>query len=277
MAIQLATKYLPLVDELFTTESKKSLVTNNDFDWTGAKTVKVYKVSTSEMNDYDRPGTGVHWSRYGEVKGLDAVTEEFTMTKDRSFTFAIDKLDTDETVQQLQAASALARQLREVVVPEIDSYVYGVMTTNAGTKPTAKELTKDNIFTEILTANNTLDNAEVPETGRYLIVTPDIYVLLKQDKNVFMETNIANEMRLRGVVAMIDGLSIIKVPANRLPAKFGFMLAHAVATVAPTKLEDYKIHQDPPGISGALVEGRINYDAFVLDNKVKAIYYQATT
>lgn len=85
MAIQLATKYLPLVDELFTTESKKSLVTNNDFDWTGAKTVKVYKVSTSEMNDYDRPGTGVHWSRYGEVKGLDAVTQEFTMTKDRSF------------------------------------------------------------------------------------------------------------------------------------------------------------------------------------------------
>ncbi len=277
MAIQLATKYLPLVDELFTTESKKSLVTNNDFDWTGAKTVKVYKVSTSEMNDYDRPGTGVHWSRYGEVKGLDAVTEEFTMTKDRSFTFAIDKLDTDETVQQLQAASALARQLREVVVPEIDSYVYDVMTANAGTKPAAKELTKDNIFTEILTANNTLDNAEVPETGRYLIVTPDIYVLMKQDKNIIMETNIANEMRLRGVVAMIDGLSVIKVPANRLPAKFGFMVAHAVATVAPTKLEDYKIHQDPPGISGALVEGRINYDAFVLDNKVKAIYYQATT
>lgn len=151
------------------------------------------------------------------------------------------------------------------------------MTTNAGTKPDAKELTKTNIFTEILTANNTLDNAEVPETGRYLIVTPDIYVLMKQDVNIIMETNIANEMRLRGVVAMIDGLSVIKVPANRLPAKFGFMLAHAVATVAPTKLEDYKIHQDPPGISGALVEGRINYDAFVLDNKVKAIYYQATT
>ncbi|SCI20109.1 Uncharacterised protein [uncultured Clostridium sp.] len=83
-------------------------------------------------------------------------------------------------------------------------------------------------------------------------------------------------MRLKGVIGMLDGASVIKVPANRLPSAFGFMLAHPSATVAPTKLEDYKIHQDPPGISGDLVEGRIVYDAFVLDNKTKAIYYQAT-
>ena len=52
------------------------------------------------------------------------------------------------------------------------------------------------------------------------------------------------------------------------------MVAHPCATVAPTKLEDYKVHQDPPGISGDLVEGRIVYDAFILENKKKAIYYQ---
>ena len=28
----------------------------------------------------------------------------------------------------------------------------------------------------------------------------------------------------------------------------------------PVKLDEYKIHQDPPGISGELVEGRIVYD-----------------
>ena len=53
------------------------------------------------------------------------------------------------------------------------------------------------------------------------------------------------------------------------------MVCHPVATVAPVKLEDYTIHENPPGISGALVEGRICYGAFVLDNKAKAIYYQA--
>lgn len=74
-----------------------------------------------------------------------------------------------------------------------------------------------------------------------------------------------------------DGAAVQKVPASRLPSKFGFMLCHPCATVAPLKLQDYRIHSDPPGISGSLVEGRVVYDAFVLQNKAKAIYYQATT
>ena len=92
-----------------------------------------------------------------------------------------------------------------------------------------------------------------------------------------METNVGNDMRLKGVIAELDGAKIVKVPAKRLPAGFGFMLCHPCATVAPRKLEDTNIHNNPPGISGSLVEGRFCYDAFVLDNKVKAIYYQAVT
>lgn len=276
MAISLVTQYLPYVDELFTTESKKSLLTNQDLSWTGAHTIKVYKVTTAEMGDYGRSGPEEgNWSRYGAIQGLDATTEELTLKKDRSFTFAIDKLDRDETGNTLAAASALARQVREVVIPEVDTYVYGVMTANAGHKPAAVELTKENIYAEIIKGSTAIDNAEVPETGRVILVTPDVYLLMKQCKDITMETDIGNDMRLKGVISNLDGAAVIKVPANRLPNKFGFMIAHPCATVAPTKLEDYKTHTDPPGISGDLVEGRICYDAFVLDNKAKAIYYQA--
>ena len=276
MAINLATKFLPYVDEKFSSESKKSLLTNQDFDWTGAHTVKVYKISTSAMNDYQRnPVPGFTGSRYGTINDLDATTEELTLVNDRSFTFAIDKLDTDETVQQLQAAAALERQVREVVIPEVDRYVYSVMCTGAGTKAAAKALTKTNIYNEILAGSQVLDDNDVPETGRVLLVTPATYTLMKQCADITMETDIGNNMRVKGVIGMLDGCTVIKVPSSRLPEKFGFMLSHPCATVAPTKLEDYKIHEDPPGISGSLVEGRINYDAFVLDNKAKAIYYQA--
>lgn len=275
--IDLVTKFQPYVDEKFSTESKTSLITNKDFVWTGAHSVKVYKVSTSGMNDYDRAGTGSNASRFGAVAGLDATTQEMMLKKDRSFTFAIDKLDTDETAQQLAAASALERQEREVVTPEVDSYVFGIVAANAGTKPAAVALTADNIYTEILKAGEALDTAEAPEAGRVLIVTPAIYLLMKQCKDIVMETDIGNDMRLKGVISNLDGANVVKVPANRLPANFGFMLCHPVATVAPVKLEDYRIHADPPGISGSLVEGRICYDAFVLDNKKKAIYYQAVT
>ena len=278
MAIDLLTQYLPYVDELFSTESKKSLLTNQDLSWTGAHTIKVYKVTTASMNDYGRSGPSEgEWSRYGKVQGLDATTEEFTLKKDRSFTFAIDKLDKDETGGQLAAASALARQVREVVIPEVDTYVYGVMATGAGQKPEAVALTADNIYTEIIKASNALDNEEVPETGRIIVVTPDVYLLMKQCKDIVMETDIGNDLRLKGVISNLDGANVIKVPKKRLPTDFGFMVAHPVACVAPTKLEDYKTHQDPPGISGELVEGRICYDAFVLENKAKAIYYQTVT
>lgn len=278
MAIELVTKFLPYVDEQFTTESKKSLLTNQDFDWTGAHTVKVYKISTGSMNDYGRTGAAEgNWSRYGAVESLNATTEEFTLSKDRSFTFAIDALDTDETAQQLAAATALARQLREVVIPEVDTYIFGKMCTGAGTKPAAVTLTAENIYTEIIKANAALDDAEVPETGRQLVVTPAVYLLMKQCKDITMETDIGNDLRLKGVISNLDGANVIKVPAARLPEGFGFLLTHPVATVAPTKLESYNTHINPPGINGQLVEGRIVYDAFVLDNKKEAIYYQAVT
>lgn len=183
MPIDLVTKFQPYVDEQFTTESRKALLTNNDLTWTGAHTIKVYKINTSQMNDYDRTGTNSdNWSRYGAVASLDAIVEEFAMRKDRSFTFAIDRLDTDETAQQLAAASALARQNREVVIPEVDTYVYGIMCEKAGHKPAAKALTAENIYTEILAASEALDDAEVPETGRVLVVTPTTYALLKKSK-----------------------------------------------------------------------------------------------
>ena len=275
MAIELAIKFAPYVDEIFTAESKLSLLTNQDFDWTGAHTVKVYKIGTGTMNDYGRNGVaGDNWSRYGKVESLSATTEEFTLKKDRSFTFAIDALDTDETAQTLAASTALARQQREVIIPEVDSYTYDVMSSGAGTKPAAVTLTAENIYTEIIKANSALDNALVPETGRSIVVTPDVYVLMKQSKDIVMDTDIGNDLRLKGVISNLDGLNVIKEPASRLPEDFGFMVAHPCATVTPTKLESYNTHQNPPGINGQLVEGRIVYDAFVLDNKKKAIYYQ---
>lgn len=271
---ELAVKFAPYVDEQFSTESKTSLLTNQDFNWTGAKTVKVYKIGTGTMNDYGRSGPeGSNWSRYGAVESLDATTEDFTLEKDRSFTFAIDTMDTDETVQQLEAASALARQQREVVIPEVDKYVYGKIAAGAGTKVEIPSVDDSTIYKEILKGSKTLDNAQAPEEGRQLVVTPDTLLLMKQCKDIVMETDIGNDLRIRGVISNLDGMNVIKVPESRLPKDCMFMIVHPCATVAPTKLASYNTHVNPPGISGQLVEGRIVYDAFVLENKKMAIYY----
>lgn len=259
MARELVTKYAPYVDEIFSQESKKSLLTNNDFDFDGAGTVKIYKVSTADMNDYGRNGAAEgNWSRYGKVADLDATTETMTLSKDRSFTFVIDKLDENETARQLSGATALARQVRNVVVPEVDTHVYTKVAAGAGTVLEV-ELTSTNIYDQILLASKTLDDELVPEEGRVLVVTPDVYRLMKLNKEIVMETEIGADMRKKGVISNLDGAAVVKVPAVRLPKDFGFILTHPCATTAPTKLEDYNTHLNPPGINGTLVEGRIVY------------------
>lgn len=82
MSIELVTKYAPQTDELFKAESKISLLTNTNYDWTGAHSIKLYKISTSPMNDYARTRTSggedsaEALSRYGKLLDLSATTEE---------------------------------------------------------------------------------------------------------------------------------------------------------------------------------------------------------
>lgn len=279
MSVELVAKYAPYTDELFAAESKISLLTNSDYDFTGAHSVKVYKISTAEMNDYARnidDAKDVTLSRFGALLDLGASSEEMLLSKDRSFIFNIDALDKDETARQLEESTALARQLREVVIPEVDTHVYGVMTTGAGTTSTAATITESNVYDLILDGSEVLDDNEVPETERVIVVTPAVYSALKKSTK-FDNTEIGAEMRALGIIGILDGMAVVKVPASRLPAGFGFMIAHPSATVAPVKLEDYGMHDDTPISSGTIVTGRICYDAFVLDNKKKAIYYQPVT
>ena len=137
-------------------------------------------------------------------------------------------------------------------------------------------MTEGNIYEAITAASVVLDEAEVPEEGRYILVTPEVLRLMKLNNTLAVNEDIGKELRQKGAVAMLDGAAIIKVLSKRMPEGFKFLYGHPMAAAAPVKLADYKIHKDPPGLSGSLVEGRINYDAFVLDNKVNALYLYST-
>lgn len=279
MAIELATVFKPYTDEIFKAESKTALVTNTDFDWTGAHTVKIYKVTTAAMNDYSRvidAEDDVPTSRYGDLRDLAATTEELTLAKDRSFIFNVDKMDQDETANNLEAGSALARQLRNVIIPEIDTYVINKIVTGApsGNVKTAA-LTKANIYEKIMDGAQILDDAEVPDTERVILIAPAAYALLKQSA-VFDNTDVGADLRMNGVVGYLDGAAVVKVPAARLPQNTAFIYTHPACTVAPIKLEDYNVHPNTPLASGDIVTGRVVYDAFVLDNKKSGIMVHKT-
>jgi N4-gp56 family major capsid protein len=270
MAVNLASKYSSNVDERFKLSSFTESVINQNYDWDGVNSVTVYSVSTAPMGNYTTTGN----SRYGTAAELDNTTQTMVLSRDRSFTFTIDRKNNQDTQMVMESGKALARQIDEVITPEIDVYRLAAMSAAgiaAGNTATAA-ITSANAYSKFLDAGAALDEDKVPAAGRVAFVTPTFYNFIKLDPTFVRSTEIAQNMLIKGQVGEIDGVKIVKVPSTYLPANTAFLITHQIATVAPKKLQDYKTHDNPPGINGWLVEGRLRYDAFVLNNKANAIY-----
>jgi N4-gp56 family major capsid protein len=198
--------------------------------------------------------------------------------KDRSFTYTIDRGNYGEQLMIKEAGKSLARQIKEVVVPEID--VYRIATWSAAAianlKTATAAITASNAYVKFLDAQASLDESKVPISGRICFVTPAYYNFLKQDPTFIKASDMAQKMLINGQVGEVDGVKIIKVPSSYFPANHAFILMHPSCTISPKKLEDYKTHDNPPGISGWLVEGREIYDCFVLTAKKDAIFAHKT-
>ena len=103
--INYASKYATLVDERFSLGSLTGGLVNNNYDWLGVETVNVYSIPTSTMNDYSLTGT----SRYGTPEELQNKVQELKVTKDRSFTFTIDRKSHDDSMMAMEAGKAGAK------------------------------------------------------------------------------------------------------------------------------------------------------------------------
>ena len=125
--VNLASKYSKAVDERFYKESQAMLALNSDHEFTGVKSVKIYSIPVVAMGDYQREGS----NRYGTPADLGRNVQELIVQRDRAFTFVIDKGDKIQSMNVSEAGKALSRQLREVCVPEFDTYVFKTLANAA--------------------------------------------------------------------------------------------------------------------------------------------------
>lgn len=267
MAVNLAEKYSDKVDERFKQSSITEALINRDYDWTGVKTLKIYSIETVTPGDYTRSGT----NRYGTPAELGDNLDEYTVTQDKAFTFTVDKGNDIEQLGVKNAGKALAREIDEEIVPMVDKYRLGKMIASAGIADTVT-VTKTNAYETLLGAVEKLGDAKVPRAGRIIVAPNSFYTKIRLDDSFIKASDIAQNMLINGQMGSIEGMPLVLAPSDYFTEGTQFMIVHPIATTAPTRLNEYKIHIDPPGISGALVEGRTIYDAFVLKNKAKAIY-----
>lgn len=273
MAQNYASKFSSKVDERFAAASKTDAAVNNEYDFVGVNAVNVYSINTVALGNYQMSGT----SRYGTPAEIEDTKQTMTLSQDKSFTFVIDKRNNEDSMGAKEAGRALRRQIDEQVIPTIDKYRIAAMVTAAGTSATPGAITKDNAYEAFLDGTNALMENNVPETGRIAYVSANFFKAIKTDPSFIKASDMAQDMLINGSVGMVDGVQIIPVPTSYLPENVEFVITHPVATVSPVKLAEYITHDNPPGINGTLVEGRIYYDAFVLENKKKAIYVHKNT
>lgn len=274
MAINLAEKYANKVDERFALKELTNVGLNTDYEWEGVASINVYNVDTVPLNDYQKSGA----NRYGNADELGDTKTKYDLTTDKSFTFTIDKFYKTAQAKAKQAGKALARELDEVVIPFKDMQRLAVW--NDAAVATGQvinaTLSKTNAYATFLDMQEVLDDNKVPLENRVFYVTSAFHKYIKQDDSFIKAGDLSQKMLVKNQVGEIDGVRVVKVPKSYFSEGVAGILVYTKSTMSPSKLHDYRIHSNPPGISGDLVEGRIMLDTFVLEAKKKGVVVLST-
>lgn len=256
--------------DAFTLASLTQGVAGDGWDWAAekGKTIVLTSNGVAPMNDYNRTGV----NRFGTPAEIDNDTQEIICARDRSFSFTIDKMGRTERAMTIEAAKQLRKQIDEVVTPEVDIWTLSklVAEADAGNVVT-QAVTKANAYEQFLAVNSILDDAKVPAANRTAWVTPAFYNMIKLDPTFTKASESTVKALTSGFLGDVDGVALVKAPTSYMPEGAMVVLAHKDAWCQPLRLEEYRTHIDPPGISGWLVEGRIVYDAFVLERLTNGV------
>lgn len=264
--VNYASKYSNQIDERFTLGSVTEKAVNQNYEFDGVNTVYIYSADTAEVNDYEMSGT----NRYGTPDELGNRVQEQKLTQDKAFTFTIDRRNNDDTMMTQHAGRCLQRQIDEVIIPMMDKYRLTKL-ADAATIINSGMFVNDNLYMRILDAGAQLTEKKVPRQGRIIYMTPQAHIALRLCKDYTGTGDTAAQIAQNGTAEIIDGMEVIVVPSDYLPEKAICLITHPCAMCSPVKLAEYNVHEDPPGISGWLIEGRTYYDAFVMNNKKAAI------
>lgn len=270
MAINLAKKYQKEIDQEYALESLTKSAFGAKFDFIGVKTAIVYNLVSQALTDYTRTGS----DRYGTPAELQDTTAEYAITQDKSFAITVDKGNYIQGNLVKTTGKVTQIQLNEQFIPLADTYNLSLLaaTATSASQVATAAVTKANAYEKFLDGNGTLDDEKVPSKGRIAFVTPTFYNYIKLDGTFMLASELSKKSLVNGQVGEIDGVKIVKVPSSYFPANTSFIITHPGANANPMQIETIKTHEDPPGISGALIEGRFVFDAFTFANKLKSCY-----
>ncbi|AIY82012.1 hypothetical protein U728_1086 [Clostridium botulinum 202F] len=255
----------------------------------GGNTVKIPKLSTNGLGDYDRSN--------GYAGG--AITFEYetkTMTQDRSRSFLLDSMDVDETNFVSTAGAVMSTFQSENVIPEIDAYRYSSLAQQIMAKDKASYGYTADATTIMNTLKTEIDTIKdvTGDVNLVCCISRLVLSLLEQgtrlEKVQFTSGDIVTE------VSSIDGVPLLPVPSARMKTKYMFndgktsgqevggfkaaddakdinwIITPRIAPIAVSKTDKPKII-DPESNQDAdawKIAYRKYHDLWITDEKIKA-------
>lgn len=197
--IEIARKYLPLLDELYKQESKTAILEGDE------TTVQMGQNGELKIAKIDMDGLGDFSRNSGYTQGSTTfVWETVKFDKERSQDLRIDRLDNDEALG-MPFAKLSGEFIRTKVVPETDAARIAKLAGTSGiSKKTEALSTGAQVVGALRTCANTMDEDEVPAENRILFITPTLKAVVDD-----LDTT-----KSRAVLAKFA--TIIEVPQTRM-------------------------------------------------------------
>jgi hypothetical protein len=173
--------------------------------------VTVRTVPAVTINDYSGSIT---------TQELTTAKVEMNIDKAKYYSFKVDDvLSAQADINMLEAASTDASEGMRIAVETdvLSSAVTGATTIGAQTT-----ITSSNILEEILTLSKTLDELNIPEEGRFIVLSPEFISMLKQSelRQAYLTGDATSPLR-NGLVGMVDRFKVFQSNMVYTPASGG--------------------------------------------------------
>ena len=277
-------KYIDLLDEVY---KQASVTADLDGDGTlvragaNANEIIIPKISMDGLANYSRNG--------GYVGGDVTLTNEtVTFNYDRGRSFTVDAMDNEETAG-LAFGKLASEFIRTRVAPEMDAFRLAAYASTAGISKVSAGATLSSgeaVLAALVAAVNKMDEDEVPQELRELLITPTLYNLIhavdttksKEILGGFSKIVKVPQSRFYTAVKLNDGTTSGEEAggfAKAANAKdINFMIIHKPALLQYTKHMVNKVitPEENQTSDGYIFHFRAYGLADVYENKVAGIY-----
>ena len=146
---------------------------------------------------------------------LTTTKQQLEITEADYFNIQLDDVDRVQATGELMDTAM--RNVAYKMNDKTDSFILGKIASGVdsgniiGTTESPIQVTKNNIYESIIEMRTKLDKANVPTSGRTIIIPPEIYALLLQDERFVKSDAVAGQnVLVNGLVGRVAGFDVFE-------------------------------------------------------------------